>query len=240
MVDYWKIYHSEAERYDRLVSREDREGNLVAALESICPLAGIRVVELGAGTGRITRLLMPHVSEILALDISAHMLGVAQEKLAVDSQSRGGSRNWHLIKADNRQLPLRQGTANLVVAGWSLGHFAGWYERNWRQEIELVLTEMHRVIMPGGAVVVIETLGSGSQSPKPPSETLADYYRWLEQEHGFSRLWIRTDYHFQSISEAFELTKFFFGQELADQIKQTGSLVMPECTGIWFHSTAIS
>ena len=161
MVDYWQIYHSKAEHYDRLVSREDREGNLVAALESICPLAGIRVVELGAGTGRITRLLMPHVSEILALDISAHMLEVAREKLSVGGHSRGGTRKWHLLKADNRQLPLRQGPADLVVAGWSLGHFVGWYKRTWRQEIELALSEMRRIIMPGGTLVVIETLGTG-------------------------------------------------------------------------------
>ena len=239
MIDYWQIYHSQAEQYDRLVSREDQEGNLVSALDSICSLAGKRVVELGAGTGRITRLLMPHVSEILALDISAHMLAVAREKLFLDGRFRGGSRKWHLIRADNRQLPLRQGPADLAIAGWSLGHFVGWYKQTWRQEIDLVLSEMRRVIIPGGSLVVIETLGTGHRTPEPPHEGLANYYRWLEQEHGFTRLWIRSDYHFQSITEAFELTKFFFGRALADQIVQTGSLVLPECTGIWFQSPSV-
>ncbi|HUS94404.1 MAG TPA: methyltransferase domain-containing protein [Patescibacteria group bacterium] len=236
MVDYWQIYHTEAERYDRLVSREDRQGNLASALESICPLAGIRVVELGAGTGRISRLLTPHVSEILALDISAHMLEVARERLIIASRSRGGLRNWHLIEADNRRLPLRPGLAKLAIAGWSLGHFVGWYKQTWRQEIALVLSEMQRVIGPEGSLIVVETLGTGSQTPEPPTMGLASYYRWLEEEYGFTHRWIRTDYQFQSVTEAGDLTEFFFGKELANYVMKVGSTVLPECTGIWFQS----
>ncbi len=236
MVDYWQIYHTEAERYDRLVSREDHQGNLLSALESICPLAGIGVVELGAGTGRITRLLISHVSEILALDISVHMLKMAQEKLALATLSKVGHQNWRLVNADNRRLPVGPASADLAIAGWSLGHFVGWYRQTWRQEIALALSEMRRVVGPEGSLIIVESLGTGSQTPDPPSLGLASYYRWLEEDHGFSLRWIRTDYQFRSIAEAHDLTEFFFGKELANQLIMKGSLVLPECTGIWYRS----
>ena len=77
MSDYKRIYFSRAEEYERLVNREDHRGNLKPALAHIRPLSGLDVVELGAGTGRITRLLAPEVKCISAFDISPHMLAVA-------------------------------------------------------------------------------------------------------------------------------------------------------------------
>ena len=55
----------------------------------ILPLDGIDVVELGAGTGRLTCLLAPLVQSIQAFDISPHMLEVASTKLEAS-----GLHNW--------------------------------------------------------------------------------------------------------------------------------------------------
>ena len=74
------IYRNQAEQFDRLAAREDRRGNLFAALNDICPLQGARVVEFGAGTGRVTRLLSVVVEEIFAFDIEASMLARAQSE----------------------------------------------------------------------------------------------------------------------------------------------------------------
>ena len=79
-------------------------------------------------------------------------------------------------------------------------------------------------------------MGTGSESPAPPAPGHAEFYAWLEQEHGFTYQWIRTDYEFASVPEAEELTRFFFGDALADRIVQEGLLVLPECTGIWWRT----
>ena len=46
---------------------------------------------------------------------------------------------------------------------------------------------------------------------------------------------IRTDYRFASVQEAVELTRFFFGDELADRVRVEDWLVLPENTGIWWR-----
>ncbi|HEX2989536.1 MAG TPA: hypothetical protein VHO49_02600, partial [Anaerolineales bacterium] len=60
-------------------------------------------------------------------------------------------------------------------------------------------------------------------------------YQWLEA-NGFDSKWIRTDYRFESLDEAIELAGFFFGEELAEQVRANGSVILPECTGVWWRT----
>ncbi len=221
MIDFKRIYSAQAEAYERLVAHEDYEGNLLPALREIRPFSGQTVVELGAGTGRLTRLIAPHAHQFIALDISAHMLARAADCAA------------HRAVADNRRLPLPDNVADVALAGWTLGHFPGWYA-DWQAEIGLALAEMERILKPGGTAVIIETLGTGRQTPRPPAPHLAAYYRWLEQTHGCQHRWIRTDYRFASAQDAADSARFFFGDELADQILIENSPILAECTGIWW------
>ncbi len=71
------IFQTQAPKYDLLVSREDHQCNLLKCLRSIVSLEGKRVVELGAGTGRLTRQLAPLVQAIEAFDAAGPMLEVA-------------------------------------------------------------------------------------------------------------------------------------------------------------------
>ena len=55
----WKdLYNERTEDYERLVQHEDHEGNLLVALNEIYPLENADVVEFGAGTDRIHRMIM--------------------------------------------------------------------------------------------------------------------------------------------------------------------------------------
>ena len=233
MTDYQHIYTHQADQYDRLVAAEDYQGGILAALQRVRPLAGLDVVELGAGTGRLTRLLAPLVRSIHAFDASAAMLQVAAQTL--EGVGRG---NWKVGVADNRRLPVADGVADLSIAGWSFGHSVSWYPDTWRAEIGGMLAEMRRVLRPGGTMVILETLGTGRETPQPPHAGLAAYYSWLEHEQGFHREWLRTDYEFASLDEADELTRFFFGDELADRVRREGLVRLPECTGLWWKHVA--
>lgn len=230
MDHFQKIYAMEAARYDRMVGREDQRGNLFAALNDIAALDGINVVEFGAGTGRLTRMLAIQAARIHAFDIAGPMLQVATESLETS-----GLVNWDLGLADNRAMPVASDVAELVIEGWSFGHAVGWYPDRWREEIGQMLAEMQRILKPGGTAILLETMGTGSRTPQPPTPGLADLYAWLEQEQGFSYRWVRTDYQFESLDEADELTRFFFGDELADRIRDEKLLILPECTGIWWR-----
>ncbi len=229
MPDFKSIYNSRANEYEQLVACEDYEGNIFKALNEIRPFSSSRVVELGAGTGRITRLLTPLVNQIFFFDISPHMVDVALTKL-----TETGFQNWGTAVADNRALPVRRNTADVAIAGWTLGHFTGWYPESWRAEIGCVLAEMKRVTRPGGTIIILETLGTGRVTPRPPTADLAAYYDWLDNRLGFATKWIRTDYQFGSTAEANRLISFFFGNENVGDIIPPDSLIVPECTGIWW------
>jgi hypothetical protein len=92
---------------------------------------------------------------------------------------------------------------------------------------------MHRLIKPDGVLIIIETLSTGSLTPAPPTAGLAEYYRWLEDEKGFKRQEIQTDYVFPNLDAAVEYMEFFFGAELAKTIRQNRWSRVPEWTGVW-------
>ncbi len=188
------------------------------------------MVEFGAGTGRLTRLLAPLVQRIRAYDASAHMLSVAELHLKAM-----GVPNWEVGVADNKRLPVEDAGADVAIAGWSFGHAVGWFPVTWHDEIGAAVDEMARVLRPGGTAIILETMTTGSETAAPPTEGLAIYYRWLETERGFSSTGIRTDYQFESLAEADRLTRFFFGDELADRVRRENWIILPENTGIWWR-----
>jgi ubiquinone/menaquinone biosynthesis C-methylase UbiE len=231
MIDYQRIYSEQADEYERLVLHEDYQGNIVAALGQIRPLEKLDVVELGAGTGRMTGLLAPIVRSIRAFDISAHMLGTAAAKLKKNQ--------WHHCSvgvADHRRLPVPSQMADLAISGWSVVYTVVDYPQNWVQELGQALCEMRRVLRPGGTIIILETMGTGFEQPTPPDNLVA-YYRFLEQEEGFSSTWIRTDLLFESVEQAKERVTFFFGEDMIHKVipgPDEKHVLLPECTGIWW------
>lgn len=223
------IYRYRAHQFDRLVAREDRQGNLFAALNDIRPLDGLRVVEFGAGTGRITRMLSVLVDQVYALDIEEPMLRQADHVMRASGMS-----NWRLALGDNCRMPVASDSADLVIEGWSFAHVVGWYPQDWIARTDMMLAEMERILKPGGAAILIETMGTGKRRPLAPSANLAALYDYWEREWGYSYRWIRTDFQFAAPQEADELMRFFFGDELADECLEADTVIVPECTGIWW------
>ncbi len=222
-----EIYKTEGDKYEALIAREDHQGNIMRALREITSLENRVVYDLGAGTGRLACLLAPHVKQVRAFDISEEMLRVCREKLITSRLT-----NWQVDVADHRQLPVDDDSADLVVSGWSLSYLAVWNPESWRAELEKWMGEMKRVLKPIGTIVLFESLGTGNVSPIQ-LEHLKDYYTWLD-EVGFQHKWIRTDYKFKSLDEAEYLSRFFFGDELGDKVKENKWAILPECTGVWW------
>lgn len=227
MTTQEEIYKTEGDKYEALIAREDYQGNILKSLREITPLEDRLVLDLGAGTGRLACLLAPIVKSVHAFDISEEMLRVCREKF-----TKSGLSNWQVDIADHRKLPVADASANLVVSGWSLSYLAVWNPDTWREELETWMTEMKRVLMPGSFIVLFESLGTGNDAPIK-LEHLDKFYPWLD-EMGFQNKWIRTDYKFESLAEAEELSRFFFGDELGNKVREKGWVIMPECTGVWW------
>ncbi|MEW5939624.1 MAG: class I SAM-dependent methyltransferase [Chloroflexota bacterium] len=230
MADQRQIYQTDADRYEALIAREDYQGNILRTLEQIVPnLASRFALDLGAGTGRLARLLAPRVTYVRAFDESEEMLRVCRERLAAT-----GLVNWQADVADHRHLPADDASADLVVSGWSVSYLAVWGNEKWRGNLEEWMDEMKRVLKPGArsVIVLFESLGTGHESPFHLPH-LVNFYPWLD-EAGFQNTRIRTDYKFESLEEAEHLSRFFFGDEMGDNVVKNNWVILPECTGVWW------
>jgi ubiquinone/menaquinone biosynthesis C-methylase UbiE len=221
------IYQSEGDRYEALIAREDFLGNIPRAIDDILNVDGLEILDLGAGTGRLTLLLAPRARSMRAFDSSAEMLRVCRERLL-----KSGLSNWQVQVADHRHLPVEDRSADLVVSGWSVSYLSVWDPEHGQSELDKWLAEMKRVLRTKGTIVLFESLGTGNETPLR-LEHVETTYRWLDA-NGFDNKWIRTDYRFESLEEAVELAGFFFGEELANQVRTSGSVILPECTGVWW------
>ncbi|MEM9951129.1 MAG: class I SAM-dependent methyltransferase [Chloroflexota bacterium] len=230
MTDHFQhIYQHDAERYERLIAREDQRGNLFQTLMEIHPFSGKTVVEFGAGTGRLTRIMSVLVQSIHAFDIAYPMLAEAQRVL-----DETGMENWSLSQADNVFMPVANQSADIVVEGWSFGHVMGWYPDTWQARIDQMLSEMQRLLKPNGTMILIETMGTGNRKPQAPNAQLATLYDYWQNTLGFEYQWIRTDYQFEDVDEADELIRFFFGDAMAESLVAGKNIIVPECTGVWW------
>jgi ubiquinone/menaquinone biosynthesis C-methylase UbiE len=223
--DHDRIYEEEAAQYHELIARQS---NLKAVIEEIAPIGGRDIVDMGAGTGRLSAVLAPEAKSLVALDAAEAMLQIAAARL-----HQAGLANWTMQVADHRKLPLADDSADLVVSGWSICYLTGSNVPNWEENLKRIVTEIKRVLRPGGAAIIFETLGTGHETPSPP-DFLRPYYAKLTDEYGFSHRWIRLDYPFENTEEAERLIRFFFGDELADKAASLGLTHLPECAGIWW------
>ena len=111
-------YDAVAERYERLVA--PRFAVVAARLANIAALRpGERVLELGAGTGALSRLIAPRLEpdgHLVLLDVSSRMLHVAARVLR-----KAGSRNVTCVSHDMSALPCADGDFDMVLS--HMGYF---------------------------------------------------------------------------------------------------------------------
>ena len=229
--NHWQnLYQNRSNHYDLLVKSEDYQGQLIAALHKLYPIDHKEVVEFGAGTGRITAQLVPQVKQIHAFDLTPAMIWVADRNLKQSSYS-----NWGLGIADSRAMPVQSGCADIAIEGWSFVQIMTWYKERWQYEVGRAIGEMLRVVRPGGIAILIETLGTGRTTPQP-LDLFLPVYDYFESEWHFSSMWIRTDFHFPTLTEAHATIDPVFGEAVLGQaIASEEGVILPECTGIWWR-----
>jgi ubiquinone/menaquinone biosynthesis C-methylase UbiE len=221
-VDQARVYEAHADAYERLVAAEDVDGRLLPAIAAIRPLGGARVLEVGVGTARIARQLAAAGARVIGLDRAPAMLRVARRRAP----------GVPLLVGDALDLPVASGWADLAVAGWVFGHQRVWFPDAWRDRVARAVAGLRRALAAGGALCIVETLGTGATEPAAPTPALAEYYDWLAAEGLVCRP-IRTDYQFASVDEAATVTGSFFGDAFAERVRAERWARVPEWTGVW-------
>lgn len=225
MSNYQDIYDHHAERYDRLVSHEDVDGALPRALFELLGDRRVDVVETGAGTGRVTRLLAPRALSVRAFDAAPAMVEVGRR--------RQPHVTWGVAR--HEALPVPDACADLAIEGWAFGHAVGWNPGGWRDDVRRWVGELARVTRPGGLLVLVETLGTGVETPFAEPHSLMPFDAFVRDELGFTRVALRTDYAFESIDDAAQTLGFFFGEKMAARVRERRWARVPECTGVYWR-----
>ncbi len=133
-----------------------RPGPPVEAVDWILPAHVRTVVDLGAGTGALTRLLIGRADEVVAVEPDDRMRAVLAEAVP-DARAAAGR---------GESIPLPDASADAVLASSS------WH---WMDTVPTLL-EVGRVLVPGGALAAIWS------GPDPDSGLIAQARALLSGE----------------------------------------------------------
>lgn len=107
-----------------------------------------RVLDLGCGGGHVTYAVAPHVTEVVACDLSQSML----DAVTAQAADRGLS-NVRTELASSERLPFADASFDLVVSRYSVHHWRDW---------EAGLREARRVVRPDGCLVFVDVMAPAS------------------------------------------------------------------------------
>jgi len=193
----WELlYRLEPELYDRLVSAERLHPGVLDWL----PRDADRIVEVGAGAGRLTLELVGRAREVVAIEPAAPLRQILERKLA---QAEHGDRA-RVIPGFFDDLPAPGGCADLVVACSVLTPAAG-------HGGQAGLAEMERVCRPGGCVAII----------------WPNHLGWLAA-HGYEYACFAGPMaaEYASHAEAVELARIFYPRAVAE-VRRRGQRRVP-------------
>jgi ubiquinone/menaquinone biosynthesis C-methylase UbiE len=137
--DARRIFGERAARYTTSAAHTDPQvlARVVALAE---PRPDWRALDIATGTGHTALALAPHVQSVVGTDLTPEMLREADRL-----RSARGVGNLRFLLADVHRLPFRPASLHLIACRRAAHHFS---------RIDAALREMHRVLRPGGRLVI--------------------------------------------------------------------------------------
>jgi malonyl-CoA O-methyltransferase len=132
-----------APHYDAAAVLQHEIGQRLFERLELIKLQAEVIVDIGAGTGRQTRLLARRFprAQTIALDLAPAMLGQARSQV---SWWQRWQRRQRFICADAEQLPFADQTVDLLFSNVTL---------QWCETPERIFAEFQRVLRPGGLLL---------------------------------------------------------------------------------------
>lgn len=160
------FYYRLASLYDSLSAAEFKLGRQLIQKGSL--KAGDQVLEVGCGTGRllveIARRVLPG-GTATGLDLSEPMLGIARKRIEKNKLTG----NTKLVQGDALNLPFPDCSFEKVFSCFTLELFA-------EKDLARALSEMYRVLKPGGLV------GIASLNAETPQGRAERLYWWFHKK----------------------------------------------------------
>ena len=158
---------STSRSFDRAASYYDQtrpalESIVTHGTQAILDIAGptARILEVGAGTGRISIPLLQRGIDLIGCDLSAKMLKRLQEKFP----------SARIARADASTLPFPTASFDAVLTAHVLHLVPSWRE---------ALREFRRVLRPGGVYLNLKTGATVGVSIR--EQVRVHWRRWLEE-----------------------------------------------------------
>lgn len=128
----------------------------IATTRAVNPRAGERILDVAAGTGTSSASLAKSGAHVVAVDFSPGMIAVGRRRQA-------GNDRIEFVEADATALPFEDDSFDAVTISFGLRNVV---------EPKKALAEFHRVVKPGGRVVICEF----STPPLAPLAKAYDFY----------------------------------------------------------------
>jgi SAM-dependent methyltransferase len=193
----WELlYRLEPELWERMASAERLHPGIVNWL----PRDADRIVEVGAGSGRLTMELIDRARDVVAVEPATGLRQILQRKLA-EADHGHRARLRHGFFDD---LPVASGVADLVVSCSVFTPAPG-------HGGDVGLAEMERVCRPGGCVAII----------------WPNNVSWLtDRDYRYESFAGPMSAEFASLREAVELAGIFYPHAVTE-IRRRGSRRVP-------------
>jgi demethylmenaquinone methyltransferase/2-methoxy-6-polyprenyl-1,4-benzoquinol methylase len=160
-----EYYAIRAPEYDRVYAKPERQQDL-RAIERWLPerFAGRATLEVACGTGYWTQFIAPVARELVAVDASAEVLGIARARV------RAGEASF--VRGDAYRLPLVGSAFEAAFAGF-------WFSHVPHGRVREFLSGLHRPLVPGATVVLLDNrFVRGSSSPVAERDSEGNTYQW--------------------------------------------------------------
>jgi demethylmenaquinone methyltransferase / 2-methoxy-6-polyprenyl-1,4-benzoquinol methylase len=174
------------------------------------------ILDIATGTGDLAILMAETSAEkIIGLDISAGMLDVGRKKI----EAKNLTKKIEMMLADSESMPFEDHTFDAITVAFGIRNF---------EHLEKGLSEILRVLKPGGIFVILET-SNPTQAPFKQGYTF--YTKYVLPVIG--KLFSKDNAAYGYLSESASV--FPFGEALNNILRKVGFIdvkAMPQTFGV--------
>lgn len=115
-------------------------------IKQVCATQPNTVLDIATGTGDLAIQFAEQLpkAKVTGLDLSEGMLQVARKKIAGTALEK----NLHFVKGDSEALPFADNSFQAITVSFGIRNF---------EDLEKGLSEIKRILTPGGIFVILET-----------------------------------------------------------------------------------
>lgn len=190
------LYWNEPELYDRLTEGEPLHPGLLATLA----LDRKTVLDVGAGTGRLTFLCAARAARVFAVEPATPMRQLLERKMR-----ERGIENICLLSGWYDALPIGDQSVDLAVSASAFGSDP-------RRGGEAGLRELYRVTRPGGRITIVW--------PDDPQWFIDRGFEYQAHEGPL-------EVRFRDLDAAFECARIFYSPAVVAHLEQTRRPIVP-------------